>query len=34
MMPLNPDREAQAIRLLLVILGAVLCLVGWVRWAM
>jgi hypothetical protein len=27
------DRQAQIIRLILVILGAVLALVGWLRWA-
>ena len=27
------DRQAQLIRLILVILGAVLALIGWARWA-
>ena len=27
------DRQAQFIRLILVILGALLALVGWSRWA-
>jgi hypothetical protein len=27
------DRQAQFIRLLLMIIGAVLALVGWARWA-
>ena len=27
------DRQAQLIRLILVILGAVLAIVGWARWA-
>jgi hypothetical protein len=27
------DRQAQFIRLILVILGAVLTIVGWYRWA-
>jgi hypothetical protein len=26
------DRQAQIIRLILVILGAVLAIVGWLRW--
>ena len=26
------DRQAQLIRLILVILGAVLAVVGWLRW--
>jgi hypothetical protein len=34
MTPLNVvDRQAQLIRLILVILGAVLAVVGWLRWA-
>jgi hypothetical protein len=28
----NVDREAQVIRLILVILGAALAIVGWLRW--
>jgi hypothetical protein len=28
----NVDREAQVIRLMLVILGAALAVVGWLRW--
>jgi hypothetical protein len=27
------DRQAQLVRLILAILGAVLALVGWARWA-
>jgi hypothetical protein len=27
------DRQAQLMRLILVILGAALALIGWVRWA-
>ncbi len=34
MTPLNVvDRQAQLIRLILAILGAVLAVVGWLRWA-
>lgn len=29
----SPDVQAQAIRLLLALLGAVLASVGWIRWA-
>lgn len=29
----NIDRQSQMIWLLLSILGAILCLVGWYRWA-
>ena len=29
----HADRQAQVIRLILVILGVVLALVGWGRWA-
>jgi hypothetical protein len=32
MAPVNVDREAQIIRLTLVILGAALAIVGWLRW--
>lgn len=28
-----PDRESQLIRLILMILGAFLLVVGWTRWA-
>ena len=28
-----PDRQSQVIRLILVILGAFLAVVGWLRWA-
>jgi hypothetical protein len=28
------DRQAQLIRLILMILGAALAMVGWVRWGM
>jgi hypothetical protein len=27
------DRQAQLMRLILIILGAALAIVGWVRWA-
>jgi hypothetical protein len=34
MTPLNVvDRQAQLVRLILAILGAVLAVVGWLRWA-
>jgi len=29
---MNVDRQAQIIRLILVILGAALAIVGWLRW--
>jgi hypothetical protein len=29
----SPDRLSSAIWLLLAVLGAVLCIVGWYRWA-
>jgi hypothetical protein len=28
-----PDRQSQLIRLILVVLGAFLAIVGWLRWA-
>lgn len=28
----SPDRLSLQIRLMLVILGALLCLIGWYRW--
>jgi hypothetical protein len=28
-----PDRQAQLVRLLLMIVGAALLAVGWIRWA-
>lgn len=28
-----PDRQVQLIRLILVVLGAFLAIVGWLRWA-
>ena len=28
-----PDRESQFIRLTLMVLGALLAIVGWLRWA-
>ena len=30
---MNVDRQARIIRLILVILGAALAIVGWLRWA-
>jgi hypothetical protein len=32
--PMNADRQAQIIRLILVVLGTMLALVGWARFAM
>jgi hypothetical protein len=29
----EPDRQSRFVWLLLVIVGAILCLVGWYRWA-
>jgi hypothetical protein len=31
--PETVDRQAQLMRLILVILGAILAVVGWYRWA-
>jgi hypothetical protein len=33
MEPKNPDRLSQRVWLMLVVLGMVLALVGWYRWA-
>ena len=32
MMTSSPDRQAQLVRLMLMIVGALLLVVGWVRW--
>jgi hypothetical protein len=32
MMTVQPDRQAQLIRLMLMIVGAFLLVVGWIRW--
>jgi hypothetical protein len=33
MTTIDTNRQARAVALLLAILGAVLCLVGWLEWA-
>jgi hypothetical protein len=33
MIKIDPNRQARAVALLLAIVGAVLCLVGWLEWA-
>jgi len=33
MEPNSPDRLSQRVWFMLAILGAILCLVGWYRWA-
>jgi hypothetical protein len=30
---IDADRQARAVALLLAIVGAILCLVGWLEWA-
>ena len=33
MMTSNPERQAQLVRLVLMIVGVILLAVGWYRWA-